>query len=153
MYVDDPRGLAPDALDGLAALPLVCLDDLHLVAGDAEWEETLFHLWNDVTARRHTLLLADPGAFILADLQSRLEAAAVIETDRLSDSQKATVLAARAHARGYVLSPEATSYLLSRHSRDLASLLDVIERIEALTLERQQLVTIPLLRRALGGAE
>tara|TARA_Y100001934_G_scaffold51108_1_gene62397 strand:- start:2599 stop:3273 length:675 start_codon:yes stop_codon:yes gene_type:complete len=153
MYVESLAGLTPAALDGLAAVTLLCVDGVSSVAGDAAWEEALFHLLNDVTARRHTVVLADPGRFVLKDLQSRLEAAAVVETDRLDDAGKIAVLIARAHTRGYVLPDEAARYLLSRHARDLASLLEVIEHIERLTLEKQRAVTIPLLRQALRVAE
>src|SRR3990167_10986345 len=38
--------LSPDVLHGLESLSLVCIDDLHLAAGQPEWEEAIFHLFN-----------------------------------------------------------------------------------------------------------
>ena len=35
-------------LEGLEHMSLLCIDDLDAIAGDAEWEEAIFHLYNRV---------------------------------------------------------------------------------------------------------
>ncbi|PYG98492.1 hypothetical protein CVV67_20580 [Arthrobacter stackebrandtii] len=35
-----------EVLDYLAQYELVCIDDLHVIAGKADWEEAMFHLFN-----------------------------------------------------------------------------------------------------------
>ncbi len=37
---------APQMLEGLEVFDIICLDDIHLIAGHAEWEEAIFHLYN-----------------------------------------------------------------------------------------------------------
>src|SRR5210317_2285362 len=41
---------AIESLQGLEALDLVCVDDLHVIAGNDRWEEALFHCFNRVRA-------------------------------------------------------------------------------------------------------
>ena len=137
-------------LDDLGALQLVCIDDLAEIAGQARWEESLFHLVNASRDGGHTLVLAGPVRFELPDLRSRVESAVTVTTDRLDDAGKGEVLRARAHRLGYELSDDATRYLLRRHARDLASLLAVVSRLETLSLERQKTVSLALLRQALA---
>ena len=36
------------SLQGLEKLDLVCVDDLHVIAGDLRWEEALFHCFNRI---------------------------------------------------------------------------------------------------------
>ena len=37
--------LSPTLLDGLEAMDIVCIDDIHLIGADADWELALFHLY------------------------------------------------------------------------------------------------------------
>jgi DnaA family protein len=150
IYVAGPRSLEPVMLDDLGELHTVCLDDMDVVAGHPQWEERLFHLTNLSRDRGHVLVLAGPLRFRLPDLASRVDAALVVQVDNLDDYAKAQVLTARARRFGYTLGDDAVRYLLRRHARDLASLLEVVGRLEALSLERQQTVSLALLRQALA---
>lgn len=95
----------PALLDNLEQSELVCLDDLDAVAGDATWEEALFHLFNRLRdAGRRLLLAADASprelAIKLPDLQSRLSLALVFQLQQLSDEDKLRALQLRASRRG-----------------------------------------------------
>src|SRR4030067_2411305 len=50
--------LAPQMLEGLEQLDLVCLDDIQCIAGDEAWEGALFHLYNRLRESGHPLLVA-----------------------------------------------------------------------------------------------
>src|SRR5579862_4107435 len=39
---------SPDIFQGLEILSLVCIDDLHKLAGQPEWEEAFFHAYNRI---------------------------------------------------------------------------------------------------------
>ena len=72
----------PELLDNLEQCELVCLDDLEAVAGRADWEEALFHLFNRLRDAGKRLLLAAATSprelgVQLPDLQSRLTLALV----------------------------------------------------------------------------
>ena len=64
-------------LTGLEQLGLVCLDDLDSIAGNEEWEQAIFHLYNRLHDLQKPLLMtacnSPKGSLIkLADLKSRL---------------------------------------------------------------------------------
>src|SRR5690606_20315091 len=67
----------PLLLDGMEELDLVCLDDLEVLGGQADWEEALFHLYNRIQQRQGRLLMSASAAprgleLQLPDLISRL---------------------------------------------------------------------------------
>ena len=146
---------SPEVIRDLEHLDLVCIDDIHEVAGDTEWETALFHLVNGIRDRRASLIMsADrPAATLpikLADLQSRLKGAQGIATDQLDDAGKLALLRQKAAGQGYDLAEEVGRFILSRSGRDLPTLLGLLERLEVETLRRQKRVTIPLVKQVLG---
>jgi len=40
--------LSPNILDGLEELDLICVDDVHMIAGQSIWEEKFFHAYNRI---------------------------------------------------------------------------------------------------------
>ena len=148
--------LSPAMLSGLDSARLICVDDIQAVAGQPPWEEALFHLYNQAEAGGVPMAVAadrPPLAvtFQLDDLKSRLAAGTVLKTEELSDSERSRALAARARARGFDFPQEALRYLLSRGSRDMHTLMAVLDRLDALSLSEQRKVTVPLVREALSG--
>ena len=68
---------APKILEGLEAMDLVCIDDLHKIAGLSEWEQALFACFNRLRDNgTHLIISADckPTQLPvqLVDLQTRL---------------------------------------------------------------------------------
>jgi DnaA family protein len=152
--VGDLRAQA-EILDGLESLELVCLDDLHCIAGDRQWEEAIFDLINRIRQVGSTLVCAAreiPGQLGLGleDLVSRLCWGPVVRLNELDDSRKAEALQQRARSRGLTLSAEACSYILSRYPRDLASLLKSLERLDYASMVAQRRLTIPFIKQVLG---
>lgn len=146
---------SPEVIRDLEHLELVCIDDIHEIAGNADWETALFHLINGVRDRGASLILSankpvSELAVKLADLQSRLKAAQGIATDQLDDAGKLALLQQKAAGQGYDLAEEVGRFILSRSGRDLPTLLALLERLEIETLRRQKRVTIPLVKQVLG---
>jgi len=56
----------------------------------------------------------------------------------------------RAKNTGMELSDEAVSYLLNHHSRDLASLITTLDKLENASLIEKRKVTIPFLKDQLN---
>ncbi|MGM0594792.1 MAG: DnaA regulatory inactivator Hda [Pseudomonadota bacterium] len=143
--------LHPAMLEGMEQMALVCLDDLDAVAGDAAWEQALFHLYNRLRESGNHLIAAASAApaslgIELPDLVSRLGWGPVYQLNLLDDVGKAQALRQRASNRGMVLSPEVANYLLSRAPRDMHALFALLERLDEHSLAAQRRLTIPFVR-------
>jgi len=145
----------PALLDNLEQSELVCLDDLEAIAGRAEWEEALFHLFNRLrdAGRRLLLSAAVPPRELqikLPDLKSRLTLALVFQLQGLSDEDKLRALQLRASRRGLHLTDEVGRFILTRGSRSMSSLFDLLDRLDQASLQAQRKLTIPFLKETLG---
>lgn len=152
--LDEP-GIAPSMLEGLESMGLVCLDNLQAVAGNDDWEQALFHLYNRLRESGNHLLAAGnaaPGALglRLPDLVSRLGWGPVFQLQPLDDTGKAEALRLRAANRGMQMSVEVASYLLQRAPRDMHALFALLERLDEGSLAAQRKLTIPFIRQLLA---
>lgn len=145
----------PELLDNLEQCELVCLDDLDAVAGRRDWEEALFHLFNRLRDSGRRLLLSancSPRELPvgLPDLQSRLTLALVFQLQSLSDEDKLRALQLRASRRGLQLSDEVGRFILTRGTRSMSALFELLERLDQASLQAQRKLTIPFLKATLG---
>jgi DnaA family protein len=83
------------------------------------------------------------------DLRSRLGWGHVYALQVLSDAERREVLRSEADARGLFLSDEVMSYMLSRFSRDLSSLMILLDHLDQFALETKRAMTIPLIKSML----
>ncbi len=149
--VDDP----PDeVLHAVEHLDLVCLDDLHAVSGNGDWERGLFHLFNRARETGCALQFAadTPPRHLpldLADLRSRLSWAVVFKLAAPSDVEKAEILRFRAARRGLSLAPETASFIVNRASRSLDDLLALLETLDRASLAEQRPLSIPFVKSIL----
>jgi DnaA family protein len=151
-------GLSTAILDDLEQLALICLDDVHAVAGHAEWERALFHLYNRVRDGSARLIMAADAApaalpVALPDLTSRLTWSLVLQLHPLQDEDKLTALQQRARSRGIDLPDEVARFLLARSARDLPALFEFLQRLDIASLAAQRKLTIPLVRRLMNTDE
>ena len=152
------RGMRPAMLEGLESQPIICVDDVDAVAGDAAWEQALFHLYNRLREHGgHLLVTASSGprdsTLELADLRSRLAHGLVCQLPALDDSAKAMALQQRARVRGIELPDEVIAYLLKRCPRDMNSLFEMLERLDWRSLAAKRRVTLPFVRELLKAGE
>lgn len=144
-----------EVLADLQALDLVCLDDIHLVAGRSDWLEQLFHFYNRAVERGVCLLVsADcaPGdlALALPDLQSRLGAALIFHLPGYSDTEKLRILQFRARCLGLELSDEAGQFLINRAPRQLVQLTEKLRQLDRASLVHQRRLTVPFIKHLFG---
>ena len=83
------------------------------------------------------------------DLRTRLGGGNVFALQLLSEAELRTVLGQEAQARGVNLSAEVVDYLLRRFSRDLGSLMQLLEHLDRYALQTQRAITIPLVKSML----
>ena len=141
----------PAILSGWQHHRLIAIDALDALVGHAEMEQALFHLMNELRARDADLLLAarqGPKALGvgLPDLQSRLAWGLVIQLQPLTDEECLTVLVREAKNRGFDLPQPAAQYLLNHCRRDLHSLMQVLDGLDAASLEDKRRVSLPFVR-------
>lgn len=142
-------------LDGLASRHFVCLDDVGLVAGNPDWEEGLFDLFNQLTDSAGVLLVTATSPvrecnFQLADLESRFSRLPAFRVQPLDDQGRIRALQLRAKHRGLDLPLETAQFLLNRSKRDMASLYRALDTLDAAALRAKRRLTIPFVRDVLA---
>lgn len=146
--------ISPRILEDLEIMQLLCLDDIHNVVGQPQWEEAIFRTFNKLLDQKKSLLISSNTGphtlpINLPDLKSRLAGGITFQIQPLSDNQKLTALRLRAKARGLHLSHDAGKFLLNRYARDTTSLFAVLEKLDQGSLSAQRRLTIPFIKSVL----
>lgn len=152
------RHAGSDVLHGLADRTFVCLDDLHVIAGDADWEFALFALLNQVNDHGGTLVvssIAPPreSGFSLPDLESRLSRIPVFQNKELDEEGRIQALKLRARHRGLELPDDTAKFMLSRSRRDMASLYRLLDKLDTEALIAKRRLTVPFVRDVLAATD
>lgn len=139
------------AIRGFGGSDLLAIDDLDAIAGDRDAEHALFDLYNRCRAEHSTLLFAAgmPASQLgitLPDLVSRLSACTQVLLKPLDEVERRALLRDRARERGIELDDAALDWLFTRRKRDLATLFDLLDRIDRASLAAKRRVTVPFLR-------
>jgi DnaA family protein len=145
----------PEILVGLASRQFICLDDVDVVAGDADWELGLFNLYNQLNDAAGVLIVsanATPRAcdFSLADLASRFSRLPAFHVHALDESELINALQLRARHRGLDLPAETANFLLTRMKRDMASLYAMLDKLDTAALKAKRRLTVPFVKEVLG---
>ncbi|SDO25880.1 regulatory inactivation of DnaA Hda protein [Rhodoferax sp. OV413] len=138
----------PEFDDGWAA---VLLDDVHLY-NPAQQHMAFKWFVNAQTSRCWVLGAGDvpPADLVLReDLRTRLGGGHIFALQALSEDECRGVLRREAQARGLVLSGEVVDFMLRRFSRDLGSLMQLLEHLDRYALQTQRAITIPLVKSML----
>ena len=67
----------------------------------------------------------------------------------LSEPERRAVLRQAADARGVFLGDEVMDFMLTRFSRDLGSLMQLLEQLDGYALQTKRAITIPLIKSML----
>lgn len=147
--------LTPAILEGLEGCQLVCIDDIEAIAGKADWEEAVFHLYNRLQQVNAYLIISANIAprelpIKLADLASRLTAGTIFHLEVLSDDEKLKALQIRAQERGIAVPDDVAAFLLKRISRNMTDLYETLDKLDQASLAAQHRLTIPFVKSVLG---
>jgi DnaA family protein len=85
------------------------------------------------------------------DLRTRLGWGHVYALHALSDNERRAVLRQEADTRGIFLSDEAMDFILSRFSRDLGNLMQLLDQLDGYSLQTQRAITVPLIKSMLDN--
>ncbi|MGB5832112.1 MAG: DnaA regulatory inactivator Hda [Thiohalocapsa sp.] len=154
----DQDGPAPAILEDLETRDAVVVDALEAVSGDATWERGLFDLYNRLQDAGKRLLVAarvPPPALRLElpDLRSRLSAGPAYLLRGLDDDGRARLLDVAALQRGLCLDPAAVRYILNRCPRDPGWLLQLLDELDRVCLQRRRAPTARLIGELLADRQ
>ncbi|AOS80079.1 MULTISPECIES: DnaA regulatory inactivator Hda [Hydrogenophaga] len=133
----------------------VLLDDTHLYT--ATQQAMAFNWFVNAQTPAHgparwVLAAGDrPPADLLLreDLRTRLGWGHVFQLRALGETERRAVLRRAADERGVFLGDEVMDFMLKRFSRDLSSLMLLLERLDGYALRTQRAITIPLIKSML----
>ena len=83
------------------------------------------------------------------DLRTRLGWGHVFHLQALSEPERRAVLRQAADERGVFLGDEVMDFMLTRFSRDLGSLMQLLDQLDGYALQTKRAITIPLLKSML----
>ncbi len=134
---------------------VVLMDDVHLY--DAQQQQLAFNWFVNAMAPS-----SGPARGVLAagalppadlrlrdDLRSRLGWGHIFQLHVPDEAERRAVLRQQADARGIFLGDEVMDYMLHRFSRDLGSLMQLLDHLDGYALRTQRAITIPLIRSML----
>ncbi|MHA7879472.1 MAG: DnaA regulatory inactivator Hda [Saccharospirillum sp.] len=144
----------PQALDNLDDVDALALDDIDAIAGKADWEEALFHLYNRLRDSGRLLLVTSHASplhldIALPDLKSRLGWGLTFQIQPLNDEQKTDWLIWKARRRGLVLEPDVAAFVINRAARSMQALVETFEALDQRSLAEQRRLTIPFVKQVL----
>lgn len=133
----------------------VLMDDVHLYT--AAQQHVAFNWFVNATSPRSgtprpVVAAGDlpPVKLLLReDLRTRLGWGHVFGLQVLSEPERRAVLRQTADARGVFLGDEVMDFMLTRFSRDLGSLMHLLDQLDAYALQTQRAITIPLIKSML----
>lgn len=133
----------------------IFLDDVDRY--DGEQQQRAFHWFVQAMTPRKAGLCwvlsagsdAPSQLTLRADLQSRMAWGEVHSLDLLAEAERWAVLRQAAQDRGLQLSDEVLRYMHTRFSRDLGSLMQLLDALDQYALQTQRNITVPLMRQML----
>jgi DnaA family protein len=134
---------------------VVILDDVHLYT--AVQQHAAFNWFVNATTpsdgqQRWVLAAGNVPPSDLAlreDLRTRLGWGHIFQLQVLSEPERRAVLRQQADDRGVFLSDEVMDFMLNRFSRDLSSLIQLLDQLDGYALQTQRAITIPLIKAML----
>jgi DnaA-homolog protein len=127
----------------------VCADDVHRY--DDEHQTWLFNAFNHVASQAGVFVVTGGAAApalwpIREDLRTRLASGLVFELRPVPQNALSPLLVDYARKRGFEMSKEVLTYLLTYTKRDVGALCQTISGLDRLSLSLKRPITVPLVR-------
>lgn len=146
---------SPELLDGLENYKLIAIDNLQAIIGKPAWQTKLFHLFNKIRdSQKHLLIITANIAphllnLELPDLKSRMSWGLTLQIKELNADTKVQVLQNYALKKGFVLESAVSNFLITRCSRDIHKLLEIINLLDKASLEQKRKITVPFTKKVI----
>ena len=133
----------------------VVMDDVHLYT--AVQQQAAFNWFVNAasTADGRARWVLAAGALppadlkLREDLRTRLGWGHVFHLQALTEPERRAVLRQSADARGVFLGDEVMDFMLTRFSRDLGSLMELLDQLDGYALQTKRGITVPLIKAML----
>jgi len=147
--------LSIEVLKQLEIFEVLCIDNIEAVAGNADWEEALFHLFNQLRDSGKRLIIGSKSLpentlFELADLVSRFSGMVRYQLKVLSDEDKNLAIIKRAENYGLTITTEVANFMLTRGPRDLREIIGCVDKLDQASMISKRGITIPLVKEVFG---
>ncbi len=150
-YINIKEELPEGFIAQLSKADLVCIDNIEY-ASDIQQQE-LFDLYNQIKHTQTKLIVSaqklSTELGLLKDLKTRLSLAVNFTLENLSDKQKITILKNKMIDKNIHIDDKIYTYLFKYYSRDLSSLLSIVEQLDEVSLQKKTGITIPLIKQVL----
>ena len=126
----------------------VLMDDVHLF--DSAQQQLAFNWFVNAQSLQRPVMAA--GAYapvelqLRDDLRTRLGWGHIFSLQLLSEAERRAVLRQAADARGVFLGDEVMDFMLTRFSRDLGHLMELLELLDGYSLQSKRAITIPMIK-------
>lgn len=149
------KTLTCEQLKSLNNINLVCIDDIDFVCGNNNWEESLFHLYNQLKENNGKLIISSKHSpqhikITLADLKSRLSWGISYNLQMLTDEEKIIALRSRAKVRGINLDDKVCNFLFNHLPRDMQQIFSLLDKLDQASLVEKRKITVPFVKEILA---
>ena len=144
----------PEFLDSLEELDLICIDEIDLIAGNKEWEIAIFNLINNCLISKCRLIFSsqlNPSTieFNLVDLFSRIKKMDHMELFPITDYNHENAIRFITKTKSLNLGDNEINYLMTHSKRNISNLIEILEKLDKLSLELKRKITIPLIKEVI----
>jgi DnaA family protein len=144
-WLDATAHNAPEYSESWAA---VLMDDVH--AYTAAQQQVAFNWFVHAQTLQRPVMAAGEFAPVELklrdDLRTRLGWGHIFGLQLLSEPERRAVLRQAADARGVFLGDEVMDFMLTRFSRDLGHLMELLELLDGYSLQSKRAITIPMIK-------
>jgi DnaA family protein len=132
----------------------VLMDDVHWY--NAAQQHTAFAWFVAAQTHQRAVLaageLAPVDLKLREDLRTRMGWGHVFGLHPLTEPERRAVLRQAADARGVFLGDDVMDFMLTRFSRDLGSLMELLDLLDGYALQTKRAITIPLIKTMMDNA-
>ena len=153
VYIDLLQEVPAQIFVGLEENDLICIDNIDSL--DKNQQHELFNLYN--LSRTYNFKLIVSGVLptnelmLLKDLKTRLSLATIFSMTAPDDDIKKEIIQKQVKDRNLIIDPNIYDYLFKHYSRDLERLLSFINKLEEVSLQKKNNITIPLIKRVINA--
>ena len=144
----------PEFLDSLEELDLICIDEIDLIAGNKEWEIAIFNLINNCLISKCRLIFSsqlNPSTieFNLIDLFSRIKKINHIKILHINNTKHENAIMFITKTKSLNLGDNEINYLMTHSKRNISNLVEILEKLDKLSLQLKRKITIPLIKEVI----
>lgn len=124
--------------------------------GDAQAQDFLFHLINEVKNHPGSCLLMTSGKapsewnIKLKDLESRLKSTQIVAIEVPDEMLLMGVLVKQLSDHQLTVDPDVVSFIISRTERSFESVIHIVNKIDAASLKEKRRITLPFVKKILS---